>query len=292
MIKTIMQLIYLILLLSLCSGCASVSNFLGRTERVGNLCDDFENPKWKYNHQKHRSSNGFWRGSAGEKGSDISDRGDPAILERVTPPEDGKSGSTGALKIGTNIPDDDNNPKQEDLRTLYFEEKLKRKLTRADQPVFIMRVWLPPFDKWGEYYSFGFRLEAQSSNTSDSYYPSIWLKYNNRDGPHFFFRIFYLDGSKMRYHEEYGRPIKQSGWWTLAIAFDEKGTCYYYARPGVDALTEESKIFDDTQFMAKYGIRALLMDRVNAGLFSLGYPEEGNITPRFVIDDYEVRVVK
>ena len=72
----------------------------------------------------------------------------------------------------------------------------------------------------------------------------------------------------MAYHEFI--PIKQHGWWTLAIAFDKNGVCSYYACPGVDDLTEENKIFDDIQFMTKYGKKALLMDHVHSGLFSLG----------------------
>lgn len=281
---------------------ANISRVLGRTDRLDNISDDFEDPNWEYDRQNHISSNRFWRGSPGLKGSDKSDRGDPEILERVTPPKDGKTGSTGALKIGTNLPDDDNNPTQDDLRTLSFEEKLERKLTRIDQPVFIMRIWLPSFDQLEKNHQFGFRLEAQSNDTPNSYYPSIWLRYNHilqrKDrnyvfrGSHFFFRIFYLDGSNMKYCEEYGGPIKQPGWWTIAITFDENGVCYYYARPGVDALSEENKIFDDIQFNIKSGKKALLMDHVNAGLISLGYQKEGNISPRFVIDDYEVWTVK
>lgn len=291
-----MQLIYLILLFTLCSGCDSASGVLGRTKPL--LSDNFENQDWKYDRKTHTSSNGFWKGSPGEKGSDPSDRGAPTILERVSPPRKGrKRGSNGALKIGTDRPHDDNDSKQDDLRA-NFEQTPKR----AEQPVFIARVWLPPFDKWGEQYSFGFRLEAQSNGIPDSYYPSIWLRYNHViqrrngsyaffPGPHFFLRIFYHDVN-MRYYEEYGGSIKQPGWWTLAIAFDKKGACSYYARPGVETLTEENKISDDTQFMTKHGIKVLLMDHVNAGLFSLAYPEHGSISPHFEIDDYEVWVDK
>lgn len=274
----------------------NISDVLGRTVRLNALCDDFEDPNWKYDRQNHLSSNEFWKGSAGQNKSDESDRGDPEILERVTPPHKGGiSGSIGALKIGTNIPDNDTKPEQEDLRTAQFEEKLERKLTRTDQPVFVVHVWLPPFDKWGEYYSFGFRLEAQSNDTRKSYYPSIWLKYSHKiQGEiRIFLRIFDLEAIENdSSYEVYIGSIKQSGWWTLAIAFDKMGVCSYYARPGVDAPSEGNKIFDDTQFMIRYGKKALLMDHVNAGLFSLGYPKEGNTSPRFVIDDYGVWVIK
>jgi len=294
-----------------CGGCKkeSSSGVLGRTICMKKICDDFEDENWKYDRtnnidSRYYSANGFWWGPDGKKGSDSSNRGDPAIVERIPTPKGGKIKSTGALKIGTNIPDDDNRPTQDDFCTIGYEDILKCKLVRSDQPVFVVRVLLPPFNTWGEYYSFGFRQSARSDNTPKSYYPSIWL-YKNPElqtdagsyilpGTYLAFRIFSLEGLKpIPYPEFY--PIKQYGWWTLAIAFDENGVCSYYAYPGTDAsaLTEENKIFDDVQFMKKYGKKALLMQYVHSGLFSLGYrPEKSNANLRFAIDDYEVWIAK
>lgn len=306
--KRIILIIILVLLTTALISKCIASDVLGRPRYV--LGDNFEDLNWKYDRahsldSRHYSSNGFWWGPDGEKGSDPSNRGDPAIIERVPTPKNGKSKSTGALEIGTNIPDNDNWPTQDDLCTIGYEDILKCKLMKADQPVFVVRILLPLFDTWEEYYSFGFRQSTRSNDTSKSYYPSIWLEYNPfihtiagdyaLSGPYFVLRIFYFDGSDLNYHEESIGPIKQSGWWTLAIAFDENGACSYYARPGTDifALTEENKIFDDTQFMKKYGKKALLMHHVHSGLFSMGYlPEKSNTNLRFVIDDYEVWVVK
>lgn len=264
----------------------NASGVLGRTDRLNELCDDFEDTNWSYNYQNHISNNRLWRSGSG--------RGEPELLKRVTTPDGGKNGSTGALEIRTGEIDrnDDSDPpgdpSQEDFLTVEFKQKVERELTRADQPVFIVHVWLPSFDQWGDYYSFGFRHECYSNN-SPKYYPSIWLRYNapNFPGANFFFRIGTIVTGDI-----YGGPIKQPGWWTLAIAFDENGIGHYYACPGTDVPTEKNKVFATTQFITKDGTANPTMDSIGYSFFSLGYPISGNTSPRFIIDDYEVWVAK
>jgi hypothetical protein len=258
----------------------TVSGVLGRNIRLDALCDDFENTKWCFDYQKHESYNGFWRGGSG--------RGEPELVTRVTAPDGGRSGSTGALEIRTNKVDSDSVPNQEDFLTVDYKQKLGRELTRADQPVFIVRVWLPTFDQWGDYYSFGFRHESFPKN-SNKYYPTIWLKCDKRSGirPFFVFRI----GTGMA-NDVYGGPIEQCGWWTLAIAFDKNGVGSYYACPGINIPTEKNKMFDTTRFITMNGTDNPSMNYIAYSFFSLGYPVDGNTSPRFIIDDYEVWVIK
>jgi hypothetical protein len=281
----------------------SASNVLGRTVRLGDLCDNFEDADWHYDYQKHKCYREFWRSGA--------DRGGPKLLKRVTTPDGGKKGSTGALEIRTKYNEKDKNPQQDDLLTAEFTQ-LGRNLTRADQPVFIVRVWLPPFDQWTKGCSFGFRATARSEALkacegyvpAPDYYPSIWLKYlpstsdaAGRVDPHpqFFFRVGTVQV------DVNGWPIKQPGWWTLALAFDKKGVGHYYARPGVQPPTEKHKMFDTTRFHTTMLdiTRSLpecfnnpIMDHMGYCFFVLGYPNDIKITPRFVIDDYEVWVVR
>jgi hypothetical protein len=279
----------------------SASNVLGRTVRLGALCDDFEDADWHYDYQRHTCYRRFWR---------TDHRGEPKLLKRVTTPDDGKQGSTGALEIRTQALDIRTNkyysdeeikafrrPRpagpdfsiltQDDLLTAEFAKKLGRKLTRADQPVFILRIWLPPFEQWIKgCNNLGFR-HAPRSNKSGEYYPSIWLHDSPDTGPRFVFRIgtgVALDGV--------GEPIKQPGWWTLALAFDEEGIGHYYARPGVDLPTGKDRMFDTTRFRTANGTDNPTMDHVGYGFFSLAVPNDGKTSPRFVIDDYEVWVVK
>lgn len=247
---------------------SNISDVLGRTIRVDVLCDDFEDPEQC-----------FWRGGSG--------RGKPKFMH-VTTPDGGKIGSAGGLEIYPSYNNSDGNPNQDDLLTPEFAPKLGRKLTRENQPVFIVHVWLPPFDQWGDYYSFGFRHETFPEN-GNKYYPTIWLKYDKRakQKSYFVFRI----GTGVA-DDVYGGPIGQPGWWTLAIAFDRNGIGHYYACPGVTNPTEKNKVFDTTQFRTTNGTNNPFMDSVNYSFFSLGYPAKGNASPRFIIDDFEVWVVK
>lgn len=266
----------------------NVSNVLGRTVPLNIIWDDFESPNWNYNYQDHVCCHGFWIGTIG---LGEPDRGDPELLKCIATPDGGKNGSTRALEIRTNEIDSDKVPYQEDLRTINFEKKLGRKLTRTDQPVVTVRVWLPPFDQWGDYYKFGFRQEFIRKNDFQyyQYYASIFFVYD-KPRPFFIFRIH--PNLEKKAIEILGGPIRKPGWWTLAIAFDEKGVDYYYARPGVDIPTEEDKIFDTRQLKAKEDTYDSSMDKVAYSFFSLMYPETGNASPQFVIDDYEVWVVK
>ncbi len=292
--KGAMKTIFVILLASIAlTGCAR-SEVLGRTKRLCVLCDNFEDKGWSYDYKNRISSNGLWRGT---------NKGEPESLKLITTPPGGREGSAVALEIRTidndynNVNDDNHN--QENFITVEFNQKHKQGLTRADQPVFIVRVWLPSFDQWvdgldqrtGEFhYSFGFRQAPRWSNTPESeYYPSIWLAYDSRIKPQTFF-VFRI-GTKVT-EEVYGGTIKQPGWWTLAIAFDEKGVGHYYACSGIDNPTEKDELFDTTQFRTIDGSVNPTMERVAYSFFSLGYPTSNKMSPRFVIDDYEVWVIK
>lgn len=197
------------------------------------------------------------------------------------------------MEIRTNYNANDKVPNQKDLLTAEFEEKLGRKLNRADQPVFVVRVWIPPINQWAKDCDFGFRHAARSKrlitsqNTTGDYYPSIWLTNHPHTGARFFFRIGY---DMQRAPDIRGGPIKEPGWWTPALAFDENGVGHYYTSLGVDLPTEEDEMLDTTKFEIANGTSPV-MDYVGYTFFTLGYPTGIEITPRFVIDDYEVWVM-
>jgi hypothetical protein len=275
------------LLLSILARSAEPEGVLGRTLRLEPLCDDFEDADWAWDAAANRDTHSRWQGSF---------RGAPKRLARVAPPTDGVPGSSGALALRTEG-DQDAHPNQDDLINRDYAGRLGRALTRADQPVFRVRVWLPPFAEWTRGTSnLGFRHEARSvslvspQNTVGYYYPSIWLRdvppaqAPAAHGPRWVVRI----GTGVAADEDAG-PIPQPGWWTLALAFDEQGLGHYYARPGIGPLTAEHRIWDTTRFRPTQGANPA-MDSVAYGFFSLGYPADGRLTPAFVVDDYEVWV--
>jgi hypothetical protein len=87
-------------------------------------------------------------------------------------------------------------------------------------------------------------------------------------------------------------PIRQPSWWTLAVAFDENGIDHYYIRPGKGIPTEKDEICNATQFRTNHNEDTPSMDYVLYSFFHLGYPETGNASPSFVVDDYEVWVME
>ena len=308
-----------------------VSEVLGRTGPPV-LFDNFENKDWKFNRETNKCCHEFWRDGSGGDGV-------PELVEWIRMPPGGKKGSIGALEICRKVSASDR-PAKKDLHTAEFKDKLKRNLIRADKPLFSVHVLLPPLHEWGEGDDFGFRHESFLENGSeDQNYSSIFI--SCRNGELFF---MYRFGTNKLFYEVYNpQPIEQTGWWTLAVAFDENGFDHYYTRPGFDDLAEKDRVFDSTQLLcnaedtrpteqsgwrtrayardeednqyvceypgvkipagidrlfdprrliAKYGEDTFLINYFNYSFFTLGYPSNGDMGPRFVIDDYKVRITK
>lgn len=279
--------VFTILLLSSISlFCGCRTNVLGRTVRLDVLCGDFESEEWLSScYKDDEDAAEVWHPSP---------KGGPELLRTVPTPTEGLNGSRKSLEIRTNAIDSDETPYQEELVSPYFSKIFGRHLTQADQPVFIVRVWLPPFYQWGDYYAFAFRQAVHNHNRPNpEYYPSIWLRYNNsplrpfQKGANFYFRIGTDDTE-----DQLGKPIPEAGWWTLVIAFDDGGVGHYYASPGTDAPTEADEMFDTTQFETKSGAINPFMQDVAYSFFSIAYLEQGNVSPQIAIDNFEVWVVK
>jgi len=246
---------------------------LGRTKRLDIICENFESNVWSKNYNKN---NAYWHAT-----SNPSKRG-PELLELVPPPSGRKPGSSQALKI-SRISD----PKQQELLSPAFAMKLGRNLTRSDQPVFVVRIWLPPFDKWGQAYGFGFRQQTHASNISNisnnEFSTSIWVK-KNQNGINFYFRA--ANGSK---DDLPSRIIVKPGWWTLAIAFDVEGIGHYYISKGTNIPTTKDEVFSTTRFPTPNNP---LMDDVAYSYFAISaITGFFNMVPQFIVDDYEVWVI-
>ena len=98
----------------------------------------------------------------------------------IATPTGGKPDSLGALEIGRI-----NDSMQQEILSPTFNKKLGKVLNRSDKPVFIVRVYLPPFQEWGDDYHFGFRQQTFMKGVQstiyayaydDKYSTSIWVK--------------------------------------------------------------------------------------------------------------------
>lgn len=258
------------------SSCAS-DNILDGHVPVNELCANFENKNWLADHYRSGNDN-YWHDPPIDRDPSKSKK---SIEHKkwVTPPDGGKLDSFGALEIGRII-----DPMQQEMLSPTFAKKRGRVLKRADKPVFIVRVYLPPFD---EYYGFGFRQQSYMKDIGniihvedDKYSPSIWVKNDSR-GVSFYFRA--ANDSE---GDQPAGPKVEPGWWTWAIAFDDNGIGYYYISKGTNVPTKNDEVLDTSKFPAPNNPRT---DEIEYSFFAIS-KNGGN--SKFVIDDYEVWVAK
>jgi hypothetical protein len=76
-----------------------------------------------------------------------------------------------------------------------------------------------------------------------------------------------------------GPQITQTGWWTLGISLTPDGKVHYYAKPGVEDLTED----DYLTTQSPYGYRC---ERLKAFFFNICNRDDGSTwsTP-WIVDD-------
>jgi hypothetical protein len=284
-----------------------------KLDQVG---DDFEDPNWSYQFNLPKvfndkdtplsknmpggvSANGRW--FEGMK------RGQPDVIRRVQPPEGGLPGSQGALllcslRTGGSYPS--NSLQQEDFVASVFQRV--GKISVARQPSVVTRVWMPPFEEWENrvgqcHFAFRLALEKQpfgswtqlsshgTENEDDHFWPGIFVNLvrnpeaQNDGHP-------YAIGMWMKASAQ-GRQLKgpvstQTGWWTMGMSVSADGRVNYFAKPGVDDLTEQDMIGSDYPF----GYRAVLFRNF---FFNVCNGDNGHSwSSQFVIDDPAVYVAR
>ncbi len=254
------------------SGCAS-NNILDGHVRVDALCANFEHQNWLNQNYRSRDDN-YWHDPP-----PISDKRGIEHKKWVAPPVGSTLDSLGALEISRI-----NDLMQQELLSPTFQKKLGKVLKRADKPVFIVRVYLPPVNL-SKNYGFGFRqvtfargIEKVIPITKDDKYStSIWVKNDPKVS-------FYFRAANGKPDDISGGPMVESGWWTWAIAFDRDGIGHYYLSKGTNVPTSNDEVFDTTQFPSPNNPR---MDEIEYSYFAIS---GGDGDQKFVIDDYEVWV--
>lgn len=253
-----------------------VPNILEGHSPVDDLRADFENIDWFNDYNKNIE---YWHDTHNK---DQEKRG-PESLKPVDTPIGGRPGSHGALEM-SRIDD----PWQQEMLSPAFKNKLGRALKREDQPIFIVRIYLPPFDQWGDAYHFGFRQQTYAKGIEkvipeakdDKYSTSIWVK---KDGKKI---SFYFRAANVQPNDQPGGPAVKPGWWTWAIAFDKNGIGHYYISEGTASPTKDDEVFDTTKFQPSNNPH---MEEIEYSYFAIA---RGGGNPKFVIDDYEVWVKK
>ena len=269
----------------------------GTGERIANVGDDFEDPAWSYifNNPKNSSEldgqsrlpNGYSKNRRWFEGPM---RGHPDIVRRVAAPAGGLPGSEGALlmqSLHTGTPGRPSGRNQQDDLIVNTEQRMGGLVPVSWLPSFVVRVYMPPFEEWERRTGNTFALRAgafgtrpQGDGEREEYWPGLWIYFrsksdrrNKEDSAYFLIR------SDRGGRDYKGPDIKQTGWWTLGMSFTDDGQVHYYAKPGIEDLTERDRIA--SQF--PYGFRC---QQFETFFFDLISPDNGSTwSTAWIIDD-------
>jgi hypothetical protein len=270
--------------------------------------DDFEVDNWGMNYNLPKSSkeedeqiryplavstNGRWK--EGPK------RGIPDVVKVIDTPAGGIEGSQHALLVrskDTGIPNRlSYSQKQDDLVIV------SNSMGVGNSPSVVTRVFLPDFDEWENRngVAFGMRVGLQGpfkkvpENDSrlfrrnrpvtviEPYYPGYFLQFNPKetakDGKD---SVTLLIRANEYGQDVPGPTITQTGWWTFGMSISPDAMVHYYAKPGVENLTEADYITSTKP----YGIPGT---HFNTLFFNICSGDDGKTwsTP-IVIDDPQV----
>ncbi len=273
--------------------------------------DDFEDPEWEYIHRNPKSSeeqDGRTRLPGGYSTNQLwnesSLRGHPDIIRRVTTPEGGIAGSVGALLIGTRhsgIPNRPSGKNEQDDLIMNIRSQWGGSYPASWSPNVVVRVFVPPPEEWEPRNgtSFGFRtsvfgsrpkapqrrgLFRTSGTEAEESWPGIFLlrqRGGGDTGDSIYFIIRGRENGDFR-----GPTLSQTGWWTLGISHTPDGRVHYYARAGVEDLTQADRIASHYP----YNFRVQRLDGVFFDVFNR-YDGRTMSTP-WIIDDPAVYVVR
>ncbi len=286
----------------------------GTGTELRQLGDDFEDPNWAYvpNNPKStediddrqntpigKSKNGRW--FEGIK------RGHPDVVQRVETPPGGLPGSNGALllqSLYTGIPNRPSYKMHQEDFIANVQYQMGGPISVSQGPSVTTRVYLPPIDQWehrsGPHFAFRTALETDipktlpklflSSTKKDEedgvYWPGLFIilesKYETKkENDYAYFRVRAdRNGGDMK-----GPQITTTGWWTLGISLSPDGAVHYYAKPGIEDLTEADYITSQLP----YGYRC---KRFRSFFYNVVNGDDGkNWTTPWIVDDPKVFVL-
>ena len=181
------------LLLAMTAGMAGMASFSatvkaqvpvpGTGYKVENIGDDFEDLAWSWIHNYPKSSHEMdeqlrlpTAQATNNRLFEGAKRGHPDYLVRVDTPAGGLPGSKGSLLMQTlysGIPNSFTYKQQQDDLIVNVTPKLGGKIPIRNQPNFVVRVYIPPYEQWEKRtgVSFGVRagLETTKEETKGSF---------------------------------------------------------------------------------------------------------------------------
>lgn len=279
--------------------------------------DDFEDTSWSFINNFPKSSreqDERLRSPTGKSTNDRwkegPERGHPDHMKVVPCPAGGLPGSNYGLLMRTlnsGIPGYRSNDVQQDDLIANCISRLGMSIPVRDMPSAVVRVYLPPADEWEDRTGphFGFRISTSTTVTERSegrgffassrmetktepYWPGIWIHFKSKTS-----RNVEEDSAFLAYRgNRMGRDIKcrdipadQFGWWTFGISATGDGQIHYYAKQGVEDLTQADHI--TSQFPYSYHA-----ERFRTFFFNSCNRNDGRTwaTP-FIIDDPQLYVV-
>lgn len=287
--------------------------------RIDYVGDNFEDTHWSFIHNHPKSSreednqlrfpvgksvNGRWYEGP--------ERGQPDSMQIVPTPPGGLAGSQYALLVRTlnsGIPGHRSFDVQQDDLIVDCITRIGT-IPVSESPSAVTRVYLPPADQWENRSGphFGFRgtctttvWKTEENNSrfrfrppqryqaKEQYWPGIWIHFRSETDDKVSEDSAYLTVRGNNRGFDYmvrEIPKDQFGWWTLGLSFTPDGRVHYYAKPGVDDLTEEDHLA--TEF--PYSYRA---ERFETMFYNFCNLNDGKTwsTP-FVIDEPQLFVLR
>lgn len=275
--------------------------------------DDFEDPDWSYipnnpkstedindkqNQPIGKSTNGRW--FEGIK------RGHPDIVKRVETPPGGLPGSNGALlmqSLHTGIPNRPSGQMHQEDFICNVQYRMGGPLTVRQSPSITTRVYLPPIAEWerrsGPHFAFRAAVEttkmerkqrflfSSTSEENEVYWPGLFIcldsKHQTRkEHDYAYFRVrANRNGGDFK-----GPAITSTGWWTLGMSFTPDGMVHYYAKPGVEDLTQDDYL--TSQY--PYGYKC---ERFRSFFYNVVNSDNGrDWTTPWIVDDPKVFVLQ
>lgn len=240
----------------------------GTGTKLTQVGDDFEDEAWEYvfngaksseelNQQMNRptsfAKNGRWY--EGVK------RGHPDVVKRVPTPAGGLPGSQSSLllqslRTGTGFP---SHKMQQDDFVADVESRVRGAIPVGRSPSVVTRVFLPPVDQWenrtGPHFAFRLAvstLATKSEPTGGIFGGSRTVTEQEVYWPGFFIEFESKEQTKREHDSAYlriransrgldfkSRQIETTGWWTMGLSCTPDGMVHYYARPGIEDLTDD-----------------------------------------------------